>query len=279
MAKAPRKTASSPKPGEVFFGSTAVSQSDANATLPAKLKRILARFDLGNLAQGAWVPIKMHLGGGLGYTTIHPAFVRVVVNAVKEAGGKPFLVDGYFDTIVSAHERGYTPETVGCPLVAAGGPFNSHVIRKDIGYRTYDYAGIFGAIHDAKCLINFSHVKGHGACGYGGACKNIAMGCVDQRTRGKIHGLEGGIDWDEKRCVFCGRCVKACDTGDTVTFRDKAGTTKLVKACLELKSGYEAPDWIAVDGKSMTAKIVRLPVRADVRLPVNEQLVVEFYSR
>ncbi|MBN2713291.1 MAG: 30S ribosomal protein S4 [Planctomycetes bacterium] len=68
-------------------------------------------------------------------------------------------------------------------------------------------------------------------------------------------------------------------TGDTVTFRDKPGIQKLVEEYVNAKSGYDAPDWIAVDTKSRTAKIVREPLREDVRLPVNEQLVVEFYSR
>ncbi len=67
--------------------------------------------------------------------------------------------------------------------------------------------------------------------------------------------------------------------GQTITFPDKPGVKKLVKECLELKSGYEPPDWLAVDNASMTAKVARLPLREDVRLPVDEQLVVEFYSR
>lgn len=69
------------------------------------------------------------------------------------------------------------------------------------------------------------------------------------------------------------------ETGDTITFSSRKGIQKLVQAVVESKSGYAAPDWIAVDPKTMTAKVVRLPVREDCRLPVNEQLVVEFYSR
>ncbi len=59
-------------------------------------------------------------------------------------------------------------------------------------------------------LIDFSHVKGHGTCGYGGACKNLAMGCVTQATRRDIHGLEGGINWDEKACDQCETCIDEC---------------------------------------------------------------------
>ena len=36
-------------------------------------------------------------------------------------------------------------------------------------------------------LVNFAHVKGHPACGFGGAFKNIALGCMIGETRGQIH--------------------------------------------------------------------------------------------
>ncbi|MBU4212860.1 MAG: DUF362 domain-containing protein [Kiritimatiellae bacterium] len=197
----------------VYFGSAHVVRADAAASLPAKLERILNKVDLERLCQGAWVPIKMHLGGGLGYTMIHPVFVNIVVKAVKAAGGKPFVVDGLFGTIATAAERGYTAETLGCPIVSAGGPYDAHIVKRKVNFPGLDEINAFGAIWDAPCLINFSHIKGHGVCSYGGACKNIAMGCVDKLTRGRLHALSGGIDWIKDRCRLCGRCVKACDTG------------------------------------------------------------------
>jgi Ribosomal protein S4 and related proteins len=69
------------------------------------------------------------------------------------------------------------------------------------------------------------------------------------------------------------------DTGDTITISDRAGARKIVTDIVEKKSGYVSPDWIAVDTKGLTAKVVRLPVREDARVPVNEQLLVEYYSR
>jgi uncharacterized Fe-S center protein len=70
---------------------------------------------------------------------------------------------------------------------------------------------VAGLIHDADFLIDFSHVKGHGSCGFGGACKNIAMGCVTDRTRHEIHALEGGLVWDEAKCIHCEKCIPACN--------------------------------------------------------------------
>jgi len=197
----------------VYFGAATVQRPGADGTLPAKLRRILKRFDLEHVCQDDPVPIKMHLGGGLGYTTIHPLFVRILVEAVRRAGGKPFVVDSHFDTVAAAAQRGYTTETLGCPIVSAGGPYNSHVVTRRVKHRRVKELRVFGAIWDAPCLINFAHVKGHGDCGYGGACKNIAMGCLDGKSRGTLHALEGGIDWVAEACSLCGRCVEACDTG------------------------------------------------------------------
>ena len=179
----------------VYFGSAHVERADAAVSLPAKLERILSKVNLERLCRGAWVPIKMHLGGGLGYTMIHPVFVNIVVKAVKAAGGKPFVVDGMFHTIATAAERGYTAETVGCPIVSAGGPYDSHIVTRAVDFPGLDKINALGVIWDARCLINFSHIKGHGVCSYGGACKNIAMGCVDRATRGCLHALSGCLSY------------------------------------------------------------------------------------
>jgi uncharacterized Fe-S center protein len=60
-------------------------------------------------------------------------------------------------------------------------------------------------------MIDFSHVKGHGACAYGGACKNISMGCVTDRTRHEQHALEGGLTWNKDDCIHCKKCIEACN--------------------------------------------------------------------
>ncbi len=190
-----------------------VAEAEAEASLPAKLRRILAKFDLTRLCRGARAPIKMHLGGNLGYTTIHPLFVRLVAQALKDAGGKPFVVEGSFDAVAHAAARGYTPETIGCPIVAAGGPYDSHWVARKVDFPGLEEIQVFGAIWDAPCLVNLAHVKGHGACAYAGACKNISMGCVTSATRSRLHQLEGRIDWIRERCNGCGMCVKACDQG------------------------------------------------------------------
>ena len=77
----------------VRFASCKVKTMSADATLPAKFKRLLAQYPLADMFGGKRVAIKMHLGGNLGYTTIRPLFVRILVEIIKGAGGDPFVTD------------------------------------------------------------------------------------------------------------------------------------------------------------------------------------------
>ena len=103
-----------------------------------------------------------------------------------------------------------------------------------------------------------------------------AAGFAISRAQARQMVAHGNVLVNGKRVDISSYLV---EPGDAITVNAKAGAQKLVKGVLESKSGYEPPDWIAVDAKSVTAKVVRPPVREDVRLPVNDQLLVEFYSR
>ena len=105
--QSPRKAAT--PTSRVWFASAHVPRPEAEASLPAKFARLLKKFDLKGLCRNERVAIKVHLGEGLGYTTIHPIFMRTLVQAVKNAGGKPFLVEGSFRQIESAAAREAAP--------------------------------------------------------------------------------------------------------------------------------------------------------------------------
>ena len=107
--------------------------------------------------------------------------------------------------------RGYTASTLGCPVLDGCGYFGKYFYTKEVDYKTFHHVDVAGLIHDADFLIDFSHFKGHGCCAFGGACKNLAMGAVTDRTRHEIHSLEGGLEWDEKKCVHCDACIKSCN--------------------------------------------------------------------
>ncbi len=197
-------------PANVFFAPMAFARYEASQTLPAKFERLLKKTDLAARVKGKTVAIKMHVGDGITYSTIPPVFVRSLVDFVKNAGGDCFITDhGVYNR--HPERRGYTAENLGCPVLDDCGFLGKYYYTKEVDYKTFRHVDVAGLIHDADFLIDFSHVKGHGACGFGGACKNIAMGCVTDRTRHQIHALEGGLTWDKEKCNHCKKCIGSCN--------------------------------------------------------------------
>ncbi len=193
---------------KVLFASVDYDRYDADMTLPAKFKRMIDKMELADKVKDKSTVIKMHVGRGIGFTTIHPLFVKILVDKLKEYGAKPFIADQSVD---GARVRGYTEEFLGCPIVDVCGLLGKYYYPRKVDFKKLQHVDVAGHIQDADFMIDLSHVKGHGACGYGGACKNIAMGCVTDRTRSQIHNCEGGIIWNKELCTHCEQCVKSCN--------------------------------------------------------------------
>ena len=172
---------------KVYYGSPRQSRLDAKETLPAKLDLILEELKVQERVKGETVVIKIHSGNNLGYSTIHPLFVRKLVQVVVEAGGRPFITDVDWD-VRGAEARGYTAEVVGCPIYPSAGLNERYrYTHTEHPYKSITEWHVAGMIEDASFLINFAHAKGHPSCGYGGAVKNLALGCVTGPTRGAMH--------------------------------------------------------------------------------------------
>lgn len=67
--------------------------------------------------------------------------------------------------------------------------------------------------------------------------------------------------------------------GDVVSICDKSKSSEKIKAVVEANSGRPVPEWIDIDRDNLSAKIVSLPEREQIDAPVEEQLIVEFYSK
>lgn len=206
-----KKTRKTPaKTSDVLFAPAAIQRLEAKASLPAKFLRMLDRFDLKRICAGAVVAVKIHVGAEYGFTTIPPLFLRLLIERIKAAGAKSVFATDGSGAVAGAVARGYTAEVLGAPLVGAAGVKDKFFYRHKIGYKGLKDIEICGNIEDADALINLSHFKGHGDCGYGAACKNLAMGCVTQKSRGDLHKLEGGLHYSQELCTRCKKCVEAC---------------------------------------------------------------------
>jgi small subunit ribosomal protein S4 len=67
--------------------------------------------------------------------------------------------------------------------------------------------------------------------------------------------------------------------GDTVTIKDKPGSRRLAAKNVELTQIAPVPDWLVADKDNFTGTVSRIPTRAEIAPIVNEQLIVELYSR
>ena len=66
---------------------------------------------------------------------------------------------------------------------------------------------------------------------------------------------------------------------DVVTVREKAKKQARIKAALDLSTQREKPTWVEVDADKMEGVYKRLPERSDLSADINEQLIVELYSK
>jgi uncharacterized Fe-S center protein len=199
---------------KVFFGPAQVRELKWQSSLPGKLDKILEKLEIEPELKGKRVCIKMHLGSNVGYSTIHPVFVRRLVSFVKSAGGQPFVTDNLCSAI-NAYERGYSQEVIGCPIFPIAGTNDQYYYTVELQYKNISEIRIGGEIHDADYLICLSHAKGHGNCGYGGAIKNLALGAIVGHSRNVLHMVQHAEQyWDPTKCTHftngCNLCVDTC---------------------------------------------------------------------
>ena len=67
--------------------------------------------------------------------------------------------------------------------------------------------------------------------------------------------------------------------GQKVAIKDDSRKNDFIRASVETARGRGVPDWLELDAESFTGTMLRLPTREDVKLPIQEQLIVELYSR
>jgi uncharacterized Fe-S center protein len=190
-------------------------------TLPNKLKRLIRKAGIGEIDfQDHYAAIKMHFGEPGNLAFLRPNYAKAVADVVKELGGKPFLTDcntlyvggrkNALDHLDSAYENGFSPLSTGCQILIADGLKGTDEALVPVRGGTYvKEAKIGQAVMDADIFISLTHFKGHECTGFGGALKNIGMGCgsragkMEQHSAGKPH-------VDQELCVGCGKCIKIC---------------------------------------------------------------------
>ena len=179
-----------------------------------KLDRLIRKAGMEEMDfQRKLVAIKMHFGEPGNLTFLRPNYAKVVADMVKELGGVPFLTDcntlyagrrkNALEHLDAAYENGFSPLSTGCQIVIGDGLRGTDDVEVPVRGGAYIQTAKIGrAVMDADVFISLTHFKGHEATGFGGAIKNIGMGCGSRRGKMEQHAA-GKPRVSRRRCVGC----------------------------------------------------------------------------
>lgn len=195
-------------------------RTSPTSNLLDKMERLLKRAGIEQLPlKDSFAAIKIHFGepGNLAY--LRPNYAARMATLLRSLGAKPFLTDcntlysgrraNAVDHLQSAMENGFNPISAQCQVIIGDG-------LKGTDYREIPLNGeycpapkIGTAIADADIVISMNHFKGHEQAGFGGALKNLGMGCASVGGKLELH-CASQPKIDEASCIGCNICVKHC---------------------------------------------------------------------
>lgn len=199
-------------------------------SLTEKLQRLIKKAGITDIdMDGKFVAIKMHFGelGNLSY--LRPNYAKAVADVVQECGGKPFLTDcntlypgsrkNALEHLDCANINGFNTITTGCQIIIGDGLRGTDDITVPVRNGEYCKEAYIGrAVMDADIFISLTHFKGHESTGFGGAIKNIGMGCGSRAGKMQQHNSGKPIVHDDL-CRGCRRCAKECGS-DAITYEN-----------------------------------------------------------
>jgi uncharacterized Fe-S center protein len=201
----------------VFFSDLRI---DPGKTLLHKLDLLLERGDLkGKVREKDLVAIKLHFGEQGNTAYVRPIFLRSVVDHVRRLRGKPFLTDTntlYIGSrseavshLATAYRNGFVYSAVDAPVVIADGLRGNSAVRVQIDRPIFKSVPVAHDICTADVLICVTHFKGHELTGFGGALKNLGMGCTSREGKLSEHSnISPKVK--SKACKGCERCLNCC---------------------------------------------------------------------
>lgn len=102
------------------------------------------------------------------------------------------------------------------------------------------------------------------------------LGCAMTRPQARQLVRHGHVLVNGSRVNIPSYIVKA---GDQITFREKSRNLTVVASALEARRGQRTPEWLEFDADHLRGRVLNSPTRASIAVPINEQLIVELYSK
>ena len=170
------------------------------------------------VSEGDLTAVKVHFGERGNDAFVNPIHVAAVVREVQKAGAKPFVTDTntlYIggrrnapDHLETAAMHGFTWPVLPCPVLIADGLKGGNYRETEVYGKHFDTVKVASDIAAADSMVVVSHFKGHEVAGFGGALKNLGMGCAANEGKREQHTTRPLVI--QKKCVTCGACINAC---------------------------------------------------------------------
>jgi uncharacterized Fe-S center protein len=208
-----------------------------DTSLQMKLERLIDEAGIAQIAfADKFVALKAHFGEPGNLSFLRPNFFKTVADKVISLGGRPFLTDcntlypgrrkHALEHMEAALENGFSPLSTSCQVIIGDGLKGTDDVEVPVEGGVYVQSALIGrAVMDADIFISVTHFKGHEMTGFGGAIKNIGMGCGSRAGKMQMHN-DGKPVVKEKKCVGCRKCAKQC-AQDAITFPGTGGKARI----------------------------------------------------
>lgn len=245
------------------------SADENGEVLGKKVSRLFEKSGIASIFRPKDIAaLKLHVGEPGTKTFVKPAVAAALVACMKNADTIPFLTDtavlyksprdtGVGHSLV-AEAHGFGLAAMGAPFIPADGILGKDDVNVPVYGKHFEEVAVAAAVAQSRSMIVLTHATGHLGTGFGGALKNLGMGCSSRKAKlSQHHGQAPHIN--ASACTACGVCETHCPS-DAITIAKTASidTDKCIGCgeCIALcREDAVAFDW-GVMGQELEERIV-----------------------
>lgn len=183
-----------------------------------------------NIGAESRVAVKVHFGEEGNSRYVPPERIRPVLDSLRKVNRRHFLTDANTlyrgmrlnatDHLAIAKKHGFG--SLPAQIVIADGERGDEEVEVEIGKNIFARVKIAKGIAEADAVIAVSHFKGHILFSFGGALKNVGMGCGSRAGKLEMHSkIKPAVG---ASCIECGQCIEICPVG---ALTDEGGKTRI----------------------------------------------------
>lgn len=205
--------------GKVYFTDF---RTYSKIALTDKFEKLIDEAGLGTIDfKDKFVAIKMHFGEMGNLAFLRHQYAKRLAQYIAQRGGRVFLTDcntlytgsrtNAIDHLQTAVDNGFNQASIpGVPVIIADGLKGTDEVDVPVEGALYcPTAKIGRAVVDADIIISLTHFKGHESACFGGALKNLGMGCGSRAGKKDMHTSMKPL-YDSDKCIGCKKCATVC---------------------------------------------------------------------